>query len=191
MRFATQVMDPPWPEYGGGKIKRGADRHYPLIRRKKDIAKTVLDADLWNPAEDAHLWIWATNTFLPWGIDLFEMLGFRYVTNWPWIKPGMMGLGQYGRGCHELLLFGVRGKGYNACQVNPPGHKGAGRRVTIRTDYLVGAPRVLAAGKVVHSAKPERSYELIEARSIGPYVEFFARGKPRSDQWQVWGNEAV
>ena len=25
-------MDPPWYETGGGKIKRGADRHYDLVK---------------------------------------------------------------------------------------------------------------------------------------------------------------
>ena len=30
-------MDPPWLERGGGKIKRGADRHYPVLK-VEDIA---------------------------------------------------------------------------------------------------------------------------------------------------------
>jgi len=30
--------DPPWPEYGGGKIKRRADRHYPMMKVKDIIA---------------------------------------------------------------------------------------------------------------------------------------------------------
>ena len=32
MMYGTIMMDPPWLERGGGKIKRGADRHYPLMR---------------------------------------------------------------------------------------------------------------------------------------------------------------
>jgi len=28
MIWRTALIDPPWPEQGGGKIKRGADRHY-------------------------------------------------------------------------------------------------------------------------------------------------------------------
>ena len=32
-KYKTIYMDPPWMESGGGKIKRGADRHYPLIGR--------------------------------------------------------------------------------------------------------------------------------------------------------------
>jgi hypothetical protein len=31
-RFKTILIDPPWPEKGAGKIKRGADRHYSLLK---------------------------------------------------------------------------------------------------------------------------------------------------------------
>jgi hypothetical protein len=31
-KYRTIYIDPPWPERGGGKIKRGADRHYSLNR---------------------------------------------------------------------------------------------------------------------------------------------------------------
>jgi hypothetical protein len=33
-RSTARSTQPPWPEYGGGKIKRGADRHYPLMSLK-------------------------------------------------------------------------------------------------------------------------------------------------------------
>ena len=29
--YCTLVADPPWPEYGGGKIRRGANKHYSLM----------------------------------------------------------------------------------------------------------------------------------------------------------------
>jgi N6-adenosine-specific RNA methylase IME4 len=70
---------------------------------------------------------------------------------------------------HELLLFGVKGKGYN-----------------VRTDdktigSWIDAPR----GK--HSQKPEEFRDLIMARSKGPYLEMFARTK--REGWTAWGNE--
>ncbi len=37
-KYKTIYIDPPWMERGGGKIKRGADRHYPLMKTK-DIAQ--------------------------------------------------------------------------------------------------------------------------------------------------------
>ena len=30
-KYNTIYADPPWHEQGGGKIKRGADRHYSLM----------------------------------------------------------------------------------------------------------------------------------------------------------------
>ena len=47
-------------EAGGGKIKRGADRHYPLMKTKDIINLPVADiAD-----DNCHLYLWTTNNFL-------------------------------------------------------------------------------------------------------------------------------
>lgn len=173
--FQTVSLDPPWPEHGGGKIKRGADRHYPLVP-VKHMCGVISLAEPWpRVARDAHMYMWVTNNYLPDGLGLMRDLGFRYVTNIAWIKD-RSGLGQYFRGKHELILFGVRGDG-----------------IGIRTDRrdldtvldeggFVEAPR----GK--HSAKPTCFHELIEARSPGPYLEMFARSQ--RDGWTSWGNEA-
>ncbi len=32
--YKTIIADPPWPESGGGKVKRGADKHYGLMKVK-------------------------------------------------------------------------------------------------------------------------------------------------------------
>jgi hypothetical protein len=32
IRYGTIFTDPPWPERGSGRIKRGADRYYPLMK---------------------------------------------------------------------------------------------------------------------------------------------------------------
>ena len=38
--YSTVLADPPWPESGGGKVKRGADRHYPgpLLKASGGVA---------------------------------------------------------------------------------------------------------------------------------------------------------
>ena len=184
MSFVTASLDPPWPESGGGKIKRGADRHYALIKKKEDIRRVILDSGVWNPAEDAHLWMWTTNNYLPWALWLIDELGFDYKTNFPWVKSGRMGLGQYGRGCHELLLFAVHGQGYAARRVDPL----TGKFTWARTDALVGVPRPIdpQTGKFIHSAKPEKFYALVEHLSKGPYLEMFSRNPRRG--WTVWGD---
>lgn len=169
-RFPTISLDPPWPERGGGKIKRGADRHYPLLAVEK-MPAVILASGVYLPAANAHMYMWATSNYLMRAGWLMSQIGFRYVACVPWIKD-RAGLGQYFRGRAEFLLFGVRGKGFE-----------------VRTDArdiqgLIEAPR----GR--HSAKPVEAYELIERRSRGPYLELFARREVARDGWTHWGNEA-
>ena len=108
IRYRCVAMDPPWNERGGGKITRGAQRHYPLVKTK-DMPEVITGSDLWLPADDAHLWMWATCNHLPDALWLMKELGFRHVTDWVWVKD-KIGLGQYRRSRHEWLLFGTRGK---------------------------------------------------------------------------------
>ena len=87
LEYRTLLLDPPWNETGGGKIRRGADRHYPLIK-KKDMLPTILKGinEKGRIADSAHCYLWVTNNFLKDGIDLLEGLGFRYITNIVWVK---------------------------------------------------------------------------------------------------------
>lgn len=171
-RFATVLADPPWLERGGGQVKRGADRHYPLMPTAAICKLPVHQI----AADDAHLYLWVTNNFLPDGLEVMECWGFRYVTNLAWgkVRDGKVqqGLGQYFRGSHELLLFGVRG------QV-PYRTTAEGKRAQHPT--LVLEPR----GE--HSRKPDVFHDIIEKVSPGPYVELFARRAWPG--WAVWGNE--
>lgn len=166
--YRAIMMDPPWTEVGGGRIRRGADRHYPVLKTK-EMPNVIRDGELWRPAEDCHLWMWATNNYLKDALWLMEQLDFRYVTNAVWVKQ-RKGLGQYMRGQHELLLFGVRGK-----SMVPP------------TDCR--PPTVIHADRTQHSHKPDEFYDLVETVSNGPYLEVFARrGRPG---WHSWGNQIV
>lgn len=170
MKYKTIYADPPWPEYGGGQIKRGADRHYPLmsVREIIDLSKTV--AELTEP--DAHLYLWVTNNYLPAGLEVMGAWGFRYVTKITWVKDAGFGIGQYYRGRTEDCLFGVRGNpGYKAIN----GKRGQGETVIFTRP-----------GE--HSQKPARMREMIEAVSFPPYLEMFARR--RYPGWDVTGNEA-
>lgn len=172
--FRTVLLDYPWPETGGGG--RGAQNHYP-VASVKDGPALILGSGEWEPAADAHCYLWATNSHLPDGLWLMDVLGFRYITAITWAKR-RIGLGQYFRGRTEHLLFGVRGAGL-----------ALRRRHTARRDLstlLEDDP--LEFGRPRHSQKPIGSYELIEAASPGPYLEFFARAARPG--WRVWGNQA-
>jgi N6-adenosine-specific RNA methylase IME4 len=168
--FQTVLLDPPWPEQGGGKVKRGADRHYPLVKIK-DMEAVIRSCEMWEDiGPNAHIYMWVTNNYLKDGLAIMEKLGFRYVTNLVWAKD-RFGLGYYFRGQHEICLFGVRGK-------LPP---------CVRNQSTLIGQAKIKRGK--HSKKPVELYDIIESVSPGPYLEIFARGKhPRG--WISWGNEA-
>jgi len=189
IEYGTISADPPWNESGGGKCKRGADRHYPLIKKKEDILDAMINSGAWRPAENSHLYLWVTNNFLIDGLWLMGELGFTYKTNRAWAKmeeepitdlktdkvvmayrKQNHGLGQYFWGEHELLLFGTRGKA-----MLPPTQ---GRRGT-----LLCEPRTRQ-----HSEKPPQAYADMEFTSPGPRLEMFARD-PRPG-WDVWGLES-
>jgi len=162
-------MDPPWNEKGGGKIKRGADRHYPVMK-KHDIIKTIYQSDVWTPDKNCHLWMWVTNNFLKDGLFVMEALGFRYITNAVWAKDGKFGLGQYMRGKHELILFGVKGRLPSRVKDES----------TLIGDDLIEPDE--------HSKKPEDAYAKIRRISPRPRLEMFAR-KDRVWGFTTWGDE--
>jgi N6-adenosine-specific RNA methylase IME4 len=166
MKFNTIYADPPWMERGGGKIKRGADRHYPLMKTSEIMALPIQNI----ASENCHLYLWVTNNFLPDGLMVMKAWGFRYVTTITWIKD-RIGLGQYFRGITEHCLFGVKG--------HLPYKVIDGKRQQGKT--------VIVAPKGQHSEKPEEMRQMIEKVSYGPYIELFAR--KASPGWCVWGDQ--
>lgn len=165
--------DPPWAERGGGKTKRGADNHYPLMRTDDICGIPVQDM----AADNSHLYLWVTNNFLPDGLRVMDAWGFRYITIITWLKGAIWdglqgpmfelqtGLGQYFRGCTEHCLFGVNGR--LPYRIGPDGKRAQGK-----TGFF--APRY------EHSQKPEKMREMIELVSGFPdarKLELFARRK--------------
>lgn len=168
--FRCISADPPWPERGG--CNRGADAHY-QVANVRDVPRIIQAAPLWRPESNCHLWLWATLMHLPDALWILERLGFRYTTHLAWVKTKAdgdlaIGLGQYVRGSHELLLLGTRGKAM----------------VPVPENRL---PSVVLAQRGRHSAKPAEVVRRIETVSPGPRAELFAR-EPRAGWW-TWGNE--
>jgi N6-adenosine-specific RNA methylase IME4 len=173
--FKTILIDPPWETPGGGKSKRGSDRHYNLVKTK-DLPDLIMNSGVWVIHEDAHLWLWTVNSKLEDALWLMKELGFRYVTNAVWVKIRneklQFGLGRYMRGSHELLLFGVKGKAHLP-EVAPLS--------------VFGDLSVLVAERSQHSSKPIDQYDLIEQISAEPRLEIFARNKRCG--WASWGDQ--
>lgn len=168
--YGTILADPPWMERGGGKIVRGANKHYSLMKTDEICALDV--QSLVEPS--SHLYLWVTNGFLPDGLRVMDAWGFRYVTCLTWAKD-RIGLGQYFRGQTEQLLFGVN-KGNP-----PPPFKTDSNGKRCQGSTLIVSPRRK------HSEKPPEARAVIEKVSYGPFLELFAREK--TTNWDVWGNE--
>jgi len=165
MKYKTIYLDPPWNLSGGGKIKRGADKHYPLMRTEDIFAMKEFIDELAD--ESCHMYMWVTNNFLETGLKVLEHWGFKYITNLVWVKNSF-GTGQYFRGQHEILLFARKG-------------------APLPFKHEKNIPSVVYAPKGKHSQKPKEFYRIIEKVSYAPYIELFARNK--KDGWDIWGNE--
>lgn len=176
-KYKTIYSDPPWPEYGGGKIKRGADRHYPLMKIKEIIALAPFINSI--SEDNCHLYLWVTNNYVEDGYRVLRAWGFRPITIITWLKD-KIGLGQYYRGITEHCLFGVKGiLPYKVLD---------GKRQQGRTGFE--APRTK------HSMKPHEVRDMIEKVSYPSYVEIFARPDNNMDifakplvEWDFIGNE--
>ena len=171
--YRTIVVDPPWnysdklsmggtSGFGSGKRgTRGAAQHY----HTPDLSEIAgINIGSW-AAEQAHLYVWATNAFMVEAHELCKGWDFEPKTILTWVKP-QIGMGHYFRNNTEHIVFAVRGK-----------------QPTLRRDVQTSfmAPR----GK--HSEKPAAFYDMVESMSPGPYLDVFAR-KQRFG-WDAWGAE--
>jgi N6-adenosine-specific RNA methylase IME4 len=175
-KFRTILADPPWQfQNRTGKVAPEHKRlsRYPTMTLKDIMALPVADV----AADKSHLYLWVPNALLPEGLEVMKAWGFEYKTNLVWEKvrkdgyPDGRGVGFYFRNVTELILFGIRGKNNRTEQ--------SGRSQV----------NLIRSMKREHSKKPDEAYDLIEACSVGPRLELFARGA-RSD-WTVWGNQAT
>jgi N6-adenosine-specific RNA methylase IME4 len=161
-RFATIYSDPPWP-YENQGTRAATGNHYPTISIEKIAALPVDEL----AAEHAHLHLWTTNCFLPVALELIKSWGFEHKSCFVWVKP-QLGIGNYWRVSHEMLLLGVRG--------SLP-FRDRGQRSWLELD------------RRGHSVKPPEIRSLIEKTSPPNYIELFAREVPENPAWTVYGNQ--
>lgn len=161
--YSVVYADPPW-QFSNSGLNGSAEHHYPTMPTDEIAALPVKDC----LTDDAVLFLWSTNAHLPDALGVMAAWGFRYVTNFVWVKDrqthGKIGFYLFGK--HELLLIGVRG--------------------SLLPEEKLGS--VIEAPRREHSQKPEQVYELIEEMYPGlGYLEMFAR--QRREGWSVFGNE--
>ena len=129
--------------------------------------------------EKAHLYLWIPNALLPEGLEVMSAWGFEYKSNLVWEKvrkdggPDGRGVGFYFRNVTELVLFGIKKK-------SAPNRTLAPARSQVN---------LIRAMKREHSRKPDEMIQIIEACSLAPRIELFARGV--REGWDMWGNQAT
>jgi N6-adenosine-specific RNA methylase IME4 len=159
-RFGTLYLDPPWA-YSNQATRASTDNHYQTMTLNEIAALPVAEL----AADQSHCHLWTTNGFIEEALGLLRTWGFAYRSMFVWCKP-QMGLGNYWRVSHELLLLGVNG----GCPFLEHGEK---------------SWDVFERGR--HSSKPEQVRLAIERVSPAPRLELFARD--RAEGWTVWGNQ--
>ncbi len=162
-RFGTVYADPPW-RYDCSP-RGAASLHYRTMALDEIASLPVSKLT----AENAHLHLWTTHSFLFEARGILEAWGFKYKSVFVWVKPHhQMGTGYYWRSAAEYMLLGVKG---NCTFLNR------------------SIPNWLLHDRREHSAKPERVRALIEKVSPGPYLELF--GRRAVHDWVVFGDQVT
>lgn len=160
-KFGCIYADPPWL-YGNQGTRSATSNHYDGLTVKQLCELPIKDL----AAEDAHLHLWTTSGFNREAFDVIVAWGFEYRSQFVWVKK-QMGIGNYWRLSHELLLTAIRGNT----------KKFHDRSLKSWAMY----PRTK------HSKKPDEVRRMIEKASRGPYLELFGREDTKG--WKVWGDE--
>ncbi len=165
--FDVIYADPPW------RYDNQIESWGPVSLHYQDMALEEIMNIAVPAADNAVLFLWATNPFLEDALKVVEAWDFTYKTNLVWVKTELQrpGSGFYIRGRHELLFICTRG----AFVPDQTGKEPIGS--------------VIEAPVQEHSRKPDKAYEIIEAiYPSGKYLELFGRGEQRPG-WTSWGLE--
>lgn len=163
LKFGTIYADPPW-RYQNQGTRAATGNHYDGTLSVDELcAMPVGDV----AAEKSHLHLWTTNAFIFECSRIMDAWGFKYKSTFVWVKP-QMGIGNYWRNSHEIMLLGVKG----------------GLTAASKSEMSW-----VECGRGAHSSKPMQVRERIERLSPGPRLEMFGRRPIKG--WVVFGNQII
>lgn len=170
--FKTILADPPWRFLTwtgrGGVPTRKADEPYQTTAT--EVLGHLPVAQI--AAPDCALFMWTVGSHFKEAIQLGEAWGFEYkACAFVWVKSKLggwpkIGMGYWTRAQTEQVWLFTRGKP---------------KRLSM------GVPQLIHCARGAHSAKPDQTYEGVEALTAGPYLEMFARSQRPG--WSAWGNQ--
>ena len=163
-QYRTIVIDPPWPMDLILRDKRPNqyDLDYPIMSID-EIKAFPLNKITFE--DGSHVYLWATQRFLPIAFDVFEAWGVKYECLLTWVKN--VGFTPYSwMYSTEHCLFGRIG--------HLPLLK-LGKRLDFQADVKG------------HSRKPDEFYKLVSEVSPEPRIDIFSREKHKG--FEQYGNE--
>ena len=172
-KYSTIDSDPPWPikdsgprtASSGGYWERGqgtAGKRSVVPYERLSIAEIEALSIRDLAADDAHLYLWAVNAYLPEAYAVARAWGFRPSTLLTWCKKPMgLGLGGTFVNTTEFVLFARKGTLPALSRVE-------------RTWWEWSRPYIHGGGPT-HSAKPDAFLDVVEQASPAPRLECFAR----------------
>lgn len=211
-KYDVAVLDPPWNESGGGKVVRGAQKHFPLLKTT-EIINEVRASPAWQHVEEnAIVYLWVTSNKLRDGLLVLEKLGVRFVTTMTWVKTEpedraeverifafLRKMEAAGVDVDDLKLIAQTRDMLGRPAFTPCRKPGLGQRTRQEHELvLVGVrgkfpkpipaarPRsVIYAPRGAHSEKPQAFYDAVEvAHPQAARVDIFARAvRPGFDAW--------
>ena len=170
-QYATIVCDPPWPVKAPARYlaSAGAVNWHPLASHYApmplpDIAALSIPA---LALPDCHLFLWATNAFLPAAIAMLPQWGFRYCWTMTWHKSGGPQLPGGPSFNSEFVVYGRRGQA--------------------RFRDTRAFSTAFYSARAGHSIKPASFYRLLERVTPGPRIDLFARTYHAG--FDAWGDQ--
>lgn len=158
----TVLVDVPF-KFGNQATRASSTTHYKCMTLKE-----LKDFYFPHDKKSCLLLFWCWNSILPEGLEIIKAWKFQYKTNIVWIKPHM-GLGNYIRQAHELLLLAKKGR----------------LRLPLSKHHISW----FIAERREHSRKPEIQYDIAEILGKPPYLELFARRN--REGWLSFGEDLV